>query len=399
MTNVSLPDPARLRSADLVSVGLDGLRGRPMRAVLSAVGIAIGVAAMVGLVGISTVSKAGLMAQIQELGTDMLTVSAGSTITGQNAVLPETAEGMVARIPGVDKVSAVGTVEGATVRRTDRIDATNTNGIAVQAARTNLLDSLSGNMRTGAFLNEATSKYPAVVLGSVAAKRLGIEESGTHVYIAGRYMLVVGIADTLPLAPEIDRSALVGWSYATELGFDGHATTLYERSTEGSVQSVREVIRETVNPEHPEEVQVSRPSDALTAEAAANNAFNALFFGLGAVALLAGGVGVANIMVISVLERRQEIGLRRSLGATRGQIRMQFLTESVTLSALGGAAGVLIGLIFCLGFAAVKGWPLALPGQAILGGTIASVAIGAIAGVYPARRAARLTPSEALATV
>jgi putative ABC transport system permease protein len=370
-----------------------------MRAVLSAVGIAIGVAAMVGLVGISTVSKAGLMAQIQQLGTDMLTVSAGSTLTGKQAVLPATAEGMVARIAGVDKVSAVGTVKSATVRRTDRIESTNTNGIAVLAARTNLLESLSGSVKSGAFLNEATSKYPAVVLGSIAAKRLGIDQAGSHVYIAGRYLLVVGITDSLPLAPEVERAALIGWSYAGELGFDGHATSLYERSTEGSVQSVRNVIRETVNPEHPEEVQVSRPSDVLTAEAAANNAFNALFFGLGAVALLAGGVGVANIMVISVLERRQEIGLRRSLGATRGQIRMQFLTESITLSALGGAAGVVIGLAFCIAFAAAKGWPLALPGQAILGGTIASVAIGAIAGVYPARRAARLTPSEALATI
>lgn len=399
MTNVSLPDAARLRGADLVSVGLDGLRGRPMRAVLSAVGIAIGVAAMVGLVGVSTVSKAGLLAQIQQLGTDMLTVSAGATLTGQDSVLPETAEGMVARIPGVVKVSAVGTVKNSTVRRSDQIAPTTTNGIAVQAARTNLLDSLSGSMQSGAFLNAATSQYPAVVLGSVAAKRLGIDRAGSHVYIAGRYLLVIGITGSLPLAPEIERSALLGWSYAAELGFDGHATTLYERSAEGSVQSVRNVIRETVNPEHPEEVQVSRPSDALTAEAAANNAFNALFFGLGAVALLAGGVGVANIMVISVLERRQEIGLRRSLGATRGQIRMQFLTESVTLSTLGGAAGVLIGLLFCIAFAAAKGWPLALPAQAIIGGAVASVVIGAVAGVYPARRAARLTPSEALATM
>ncbi|MFI1996405.1 ABC transporter permease [Actinoplanes sp. NPDC020271] len=399
MTKVPLPDPARLRGTDLVNVGLDGLRGRPMRAALSAIGIAIGVAAMVGLVGVSTVSKAGLMAQIKQLGTDMLTVSAGATLTGQTAVLPETAEGMVTRIPGVAKVSAVGAVTNATVRRTDHIEPTNTNGIAVQAARTDLLESLSGSMQSGVFLNAATSKYPAVVLGSVAAKRLGIDQAGSHVYIAGRYLLVVGITNGLPLAPEIERSALLGWSYATELGFDGHATSLYERSTEGSVQSVRNVIRETVNPEHPEEVQVSRPSDALTAEAAANNAFNALFFGLGAVALLAGGVGVANIMVISVLERRQEIGLRRSLGATRGQIRMQFLTESVTLSALGGTAGVLLGLVGCMVFAAVKGWPLALPAQAIIGGAVASVLIGAVAGVYPARRAARLTPSEALATI
>ncbi|GAA1811441.1 ABC transporter permease [Luedemannella flava] len=396
---IPLPEPVRLRAVDLAVVGLDGLRGRRMRAVLSALGIAIGVAAMVGLVGISTVSKAGLMAEIEQLGTNLLTVSPGTSLTGQKSTLPNTAEGMVARIPGVTGVSATGTVPGATVRRTDKIDSATTNGIAVQASRTNLLEALGGTMKSGTFLNAATGQYPAVVLGSVAARRLGIDKAGGHVYIAGRYFMVIGILDSLRLATEIDRSALIGWSYAARLGFDGHATTLYERSTDETVNSVRAVLAATVNPAHPEEVQLSRPSDVLTAQAAANRAFNALFFGLGAVALLAGGVGIANIMVIAVLERRQEIGLRRSLGATRGQIRAQFLTESVTLSALGGGAGVLAGLIVCIGYASFKGWPLALPVEAIVGGAGAAIAIGAIAGVYPARRAARLTPTEALATV
>jgi putative ABC transport system permease protein len=395
---IALPEPVRLRAGDLAVVGLGGLRGRPLRAVLSALGIAIGVAAMVGLVGISTVSKAGLMAEIQQLGTNLLTVAPGTSLLGTGSSLPTGAEGMVSRIPGVTRVSAIGLVSDATVRRTDKIDSSTTGGIAVQATRTNLLDALGATVRSGAFLNAATSRYPAVVLGSVAAGRLGIDHAGAHVYIAGRWFLVTGILNSTKLAPEIDRSALIGWSYATHLGFDGHATTLYERSTDETVQSVHDVLGYTVNPEHPEEVQISRPSDALTAQAAANRAFNALFFGLGSVALLAGGVGIANIMVISVLERRQEIGLRRSLGATRGQIRLQFLTESVTLSALGGAAGVLIGLAICLGYAGYRGWPLALPGQAIAGGALAAVAIGALAGLYPARRAARLTPTEALAT-
>ncbi|TMR07233.1 ABC transporter permease [Actinomadura soli] len=394
-----LPEPARLRGGDLAAVGLEGLRGRPLRAVLSALGIAIGVAAMVGLVGIGTVSRAGLMSEIEQLGTNLLTVSPGSALTGEASKLPATAEGMVTRIPGVTGVSAIGLVPDATARRTDKIPTTTTSGVAVQAARTNLVDALGGSVRDGRFLTSATSRYPVVVLGSISAERLGIAGPGAHVYIAGRWFLVTGILDPVKLAPEIDRSALVGWSYAAaSLGFDGHATTLYERSTDETVQSVRSVLAATVNPEHPEEVQISRPSDALTAQAAAQRAFNALFFGLGAVALIAGGVGIANIMVISVLERRQEIGLRRSLGATRGQIRLQFLTESVTLSALGGAAGVLLGLIICLGYAAVRGLPLVLPAQAIAGGALAAVAIGALAGLYPARRAARLTPSEALAT-
>lgn len=395
----SLPEPARLRAGDLARVGLEGLRGRPLRAVLSALGITIGVAAMIGMVGISTVSKAGLIAEIRALGSNLLTASPGTSLTGRDSTFPDTAEGMVSRIPGVTDVSATGMVADATVRRTDKIHPADTHGIAVQAARVNLLDTLGGTVRSGAFLNAATGRYPTVVLGSVAADRLGIAEAGAHVYISGRWFLVVGVLDTVPLAPEIDRSALIGWPYAGELGFRGHASTLYERSTDDTIQSVHDVLARTIHPEHPQEVEVSQPTRELEAEAAADDAFDALFLGLGAVALLAGGVGIANVMVISVLERRQEIGLRRSLGATRHQIRWQFLTESVTLSTLGGAVGVAVGLAASTGYALVMGWPLALPTETIAGGVGAAVLIGALAGLYPARRAARLTPTEALATV
>lgn len=393
----ALPDPARLRTRDLAKAGLGGLRARPLRAALSALGIAIGIAAMVAVLGISTVSRAGLLAQIHQLGTNLLTAAPGQTLFGEDARLPGESVSMVSRIPGVTSVSAVGTVPGATVRRTDRIDPAETNGIAVSAARLDLLRTLGGGVRSGAYLDAATARYPAVVLGSVAADRLGIDRAGRQVYIAGRWFTVVGVLDPLRLAPDIDRSALIGWDFAGRMGFDGHPTTLYERSLDSAVSSVWSVLPATVDPQHPDQVQVSRPSDALTAQLAAKSAFNALFLGLGAVALLVGGVGIANIMVISVLERRQEIGLRRSLGATRRQIRLQFLTESVTLSVLGGLGGVVIGLATSLTYAAYRGWPLVLPGQALTGGVLAAILVGAIAGLYPARRAARLTPTQALA--
>jgi putative ABC transport system permease protein len=304
---------------------------------------------------------------------------------------------MAGRIPGVTSVSAVGTVPHATVRRTDKIDPQETSGIAVSAARLDLLTTLGGKVGSGAYLDAATARYPAVVLGAVAADRLGIDRAGQNVYIAGRWFTVVGVLNPLRLAPEIDRSALIGWDAAAKLGFDGHPTTLYERSTDATVSSVWTVLGATIDPQNPDGVQVSRPSDALTAQLAAKSAFNALFLGLGAVALLVGGVGLANIMVISVLERRQEIGLRRALGATRRQIRLQFLTESVALSLLGGVAGVALGMATSLTYAAYHGWPLVLPVEALTGGVLAAVAVGAAAGLYPARRAARLTPTQALA--
>ena len=397
-STIKLPDPVRLHIGDVARVGLEGLRGRPLRAVLSALGITIGVAAMVGLVGISTVSQAGLIAQIRALGSNLLTASPGKSLMGQSSTFPDTAEGMVTRIPGVTDVSAIGLVTDATVRRTDKINPADTKGISVQATRTNLLGTIGATVRSGTFLNDATSQYNTVVLGSVAADRLGVHRTGDQVFIAGRWFTVAGVLAPLPLTPDLERSALIGWPQAAELGFNGHPTSVYERSTDAAVNSVRAVLAQTASPEHPEEVNVSRPSDALTARLAAASAFNGLLLGLGAVALLVGGVGIANIMVISVLERRQEIGLRRALGATRRQIRLQFLAESVTLALLGGVAGLLLGTAATLGYALYRGWPLVLPVQAIAAGAAAAVVIGALAGMYPARRAALLPPTEALAS-
>ncbi|HEX2042680.1 MAG TPA: ABC transporter permease, partial [Acidimicrobiales bacterium] len=321
MTAVTLA-PGRLAPGDVLRVGSLGLRTRRLRAGLSALGIAIGIASMVSVLGISASSKADLLAELDRLGTNLLTVTPGQTLFGEDASLPKEAVGMIGRIGPVRSVSATGAVD-ASVRRTDLISKTETGAIAVKAARTDLLEVLGATVRSGTYLNAATERYPAVVLGSVAASRLGIERAdpGTLVRIGDHWFTVVGILDPVPLAPEIDRSVLVGFPVAESLlGFDGHPSTIYERSDDDAVEAVRAVIPATANPENPEEVRVSRPSDALAARAATDNAFNALFLGLGGVALLVGGVGIANVMVISVLERRSEIGLRRALGATRGQV-------------------------------------------------------------------------------
>ncbi|SPT63241.1 MULTISPECIES: ABC transporter permease [Actinomadura] len=389
--------PARLGAGDIVRVGLGGLRARPARVVLSALGIAIGIATMVAVIGISSSSKEDLLRRLDRLGTNLLTAKPGDTLFGETAELPETAPEMVRRIGPVTAVGATGAT-GATVRRTDRIPDEVTQGISVQAATTGLLGTLGVETASGRGIDAGTGRYPGVVLGSEAARRLGLDRAGGQVWIGGRWFVVLGVLRPAELAPEIDRSALVGWDAAERyLGFGGHPTTIYERSTDASVNDVRDVLARTVNPEHPEEVEVSRPSDALEAKAAAAGAFTGLLLGLGAVALLVGGVGVANTMVISVLERRREIGLRRSLGATRGQVRVQFLAESLLLSAFGGAAGVVLGAAVTTGFALWKGWPPVVPAWALGGALAATLAIGTVAGLYPAMRAARLPPTAALA--
>ncbi|GAA3567743.1 ABC transporter permease [Nonomuraea rosea] len=393
--------PARMRPRDVMRVGAVGLRTRPLRAFLSALGIAIGIAAMVAVVGLSSSSGAELDRQLSALGTNLLTISAGNTLTGEQATMPTDAEAMIERIGPVESASSIGKVADAKVYRTEQIPEAQTNGINTYAARLDLPATVGATLSSGTWLDAATERYPAAVIGASTAQRLGIGSVtvDTQIVVGGIRFSVVGILEPVALAAELDSGVMIGWPVAEQrLGFDGHPTTLYTRAEEAKLESVRQVLAGTANPEAPNEVDVARPSDALAAKQATSQAFANLLLGVGAVALLVGGVGVANTMVISVLERRAEIGLRRSLGATRGQIRTQFLAESLLLSALGGTGGILLGTGVTTGYALYSGWPSVVPAWATMGGLAATLLIGALAGLYPAIRASRLSPTEALST-
>ncbi|HYU65499.1 MAG TPA: ABC transporter permease [Jatrophihabitantaceae bacterium] len=394
------PRPGRLSPRDALRLGGYGLAARPLRVILSALGIAIGIAAMLAVVGISTSSRAKLDRLLDSLGTNLLTAGPGETLFGDNAVLPSESVAMIRRIGSVESVTAIGQLLAAKVYRTDKIPPPQSGGIGTYAVRTDLLDTVGATLATGTWLNDATAHYPAVVLGARTAERLGVGANpDIQIWLGGRWFTVIGILNPVPLAPELDLGALIGWQAGRRyLGVDAQITTVYTRTDPHAVEAVRDLLARTANPAQPNEVDVSRPSDALAAQAAANTTFTGLLLGLGAVALLVGGIGVANTMVISVLERRAEIGLRRSLGATREHIRTQFLTESLLLSVLGGGAGIVLGSAVTAIYATLQGWPTVVPAWVAAGGITATMIIGGVAGLYPAIRAANVAPTEALAT-
>ena len=391
---------SRLTGRDLLRAGSLGLRSRRVRALLSALGISIGIAAIVGVLGISQSSKSGLLNELGQLG-NLITVQPGNNISGQQAELPVTAEGMVSRIGPVTAVTGIGSLTGTYVYRTPLIPAIDTSGIALTAADPALPATLGATLAHGRFLNPATAHYPAVVLGAQTASLLGIHNLAhpAQVWIGGYWFTVTGILNPVRLETQMDAMAFIGFPIAEHyFGFDGHPTQLYVRTVNApsEVSAVDAVLPATVNPENPSEVQATEAAGILQAELLAKGAYNSLFLGLGAVALLVGGVGIANVMVISVLERRSEIGLRRALGATRRHVAEQFLAEALLLSVLGGLAGTVLGAAATAIYALTQHWSVQIPAQALYGGIGAALAIGAIAGLYPAMRAARLSPTQAL---
>jgi putative ABC transport system permease protein len=388
----------KLRPSDLARLSTVGLRTRKLRAGLSALGIAIGVAAIVAVLGLSSSASAGLLNEISALGTNLLVVENGQTITGGTAELPKPAPSMIARITPVTQVEETGLVS-SDVYRSPLIPTIDTNALSIDAASLGLLHTVGTTVAQGSYLNAATAQEPVCVLGAAAAQRLGIDRvySGERIWVGNIWCYVAGILNPAVLAPGIDSSVLVGFPAAERyLGFDGHPSTIYVRAQTAKVNAVDNLLAATANPENPSEVDVSQPSSALVAQADAQGAFDDLFLGLGAVALLVGAVGVANIMIISVLERRSEIGLRRALGATRGHIRVQFLAEAILLALIGGGVGVGAGALSTTIYASSKHELVVIPVLAWGGGMGAAILIGAVAGLWPALRAARMSPTQAL---
>jgi putative ABC transport system permease protein len=390
---------ARLPVLELLGTATQGLRTRRLRAALSALGIAIGIGAMVAVVGVSSSAQANLLAEIDALGTNLLTVSPGQTFLGASETLPSTSVPMIEHMLNVESDAAVYQVSAVNVYRTQFVPVAETGGIGVDAAGDDLPQVVGTTVASGHFLDARSDGFPEAVLGAQAAQVLDITHVGGHVmvYLGNTWFTVIGILKPALLDSSLDSTVFISLPVAARLfGVKPNPSEIYVRASTDHVPQVSGLLAPTADPQQPDGVNVSRPSDALEARAAAQGQFTTLLLGLGAVALLVGAIGIANIMVISVLERRGEIGLRRALGATRRHISLQFLAESAMLAMIGGVAGLALGAGATEVYALTRHEPFVVPLYALIAAPGAGLLIGTVAGLYPAGKAARLSPTEAL---
>ncbi|MCL2595174.1 MAG: ABC transporter permease [Promicromonosporaceae bacterium] len=394
-----------LTPLDLLRTAGTGLTGRPLRTALSALGVALGIASLVALTGVSASNQAQLLAELDALGADLAIVWPGSGHDQQPLVLPKAAPEMIARQDGVLRVGVFETPpQGLGVFRTDLMPITQTGGITVSVARPDVLAAVDAQVASGRWFDEATRGLPVTVLGATAAQRLGVERAGDRVFIGGQWYGVLGIlADSGLAGGIIETSAILGdrWvreRFAVEDGI-GDIAEVFVRAEPGRIAEVTELLASTANPGAPHQVSVTRLADLSAAREAADDALTTLGLALGGIALLVGGVGITNTMVVTVMERRGEIGLRRALGARPGQIATQFTAEAIALSALGGLAGLALGATAAAGFAIAANQPIVIPTMALLIGPLLSIVVGALAGLQPATRAARVSPTVALRSV
>mgnify|MGYP003321446787 FL=1 len=388
----------KLRTRDLFFVAVYGVKARKGRVALTSIGIGIGIAAIVAVSGIAASGSADLLSTLESLGTNLVKASPQAGFFGTQEELPEGVIGMVERIGPVEEVTST-TQTDLLVRRSNFISEFEGGGISTIVTSSELLNVIGGNLLEGRFITDGLSDLPVTVLGSVTAKRLGITNLSqpSKILIDDEWFGVIGIIEELKIHPDLDRSVFIGYGAAKKLfDINEEPTTIYLRANPSFIEDVVEVIAPSMNPENPDQVEVSRPSDALEAQQAVEASFTNLLLGLGSVALLVGGVAIANVMVMSVLERRMEIGVRRSIGATRREIRYQFLLESIVLSGIGGLVGVMLGSLITLAYTNYTNIVFSIPVWQILGAVVLALLIGAISGVYPAIKASKIQPAEAV---
>ncbi|MDF1489599.1 ABC transporter permease [Tessaracoccus caeni] len=390
---------SRLRGRDLLRTAWIGVTSRPLRTALASLGVALGIASLAALTGVAASNQAQLLADLDRMGANLAVVSPVPGTDDQPIPLPDEAPVLLERVDGVADVGVFETApEGAYVYRNDLIPERETNGLQVVVARPDVFSAIEARLAVGRWFDEASRGLPTTVLGRTAADRLGVSAPGDRVWIAGQWHGVIGILDSAGLATSIDTAAILPDRWVRE-AFEGTTIgdidSIYVRAAPGRVDEIRDTLRSAASPGSPF-VRVDTLSDLAGARTTADDSLSTLGVALAGIALLVGAVGIANTMVVTVLERRGEIGLRRSLGAKPGHVAVQFLTEAAALALIGGVVGLLLGVAAAAGFAVLNEQPVIIPLGVVLASPPVAVVVGALAGVYPSLRASRLSPTVAL---
>lgn len=396
------PSRSRLQFRDLLRTAWLGVSSRPQRTALASLGVALGIASLTALTGVAASNQAQLLAELDRMGANLAIVAPAHGPDNNLVPLPENAPAMVRRVDGVADVGVFETApEGVYVYRTDLVPDTETNGIQIAVARPDVFHAIEAELAAGRWFDDASRGLPVTVLGRTAADRLGITQAGDRVWIGGQWYGVIGILETAGLATAIDTAAILGdqWVRNTfQENAIGDISAMYVRAEPGRIGEIIDTLAAAASPGSPF-VTVNALTDLAAARTTADDSLSTLGIALAGIALLVGAVGIANTMVVTVLERRGEIGLRRSLGARPMHISIQFLTEAAALALIGGIAGLLLGVGAATASALVRDQPIVIPSETAIASPGVAVIVGAVAGLYPALRAARLSPTLALRAV
>jgi len=393
---------SRFRVRDVLRTAWIGVASRPHRTALASLGVALGIASLTALTGVAASNQAQLLANLDRMGANLAIVTPAIGPDDNLVPLPAAAPEMVERVDSVADVGVFETApENISVYRSDVVPATESNGLKVAVARPDVLRAIEAEVAEGRWFDDASRSLPVTVLGRTAADRLGITHPGDRVWIGGQWYGVLGILESAGLATEIDTAAILGdrWVRDTYEGATiGEISEMYVRAEPGQITRVKNVLASAASPGSPF-VSVNTLTGLTDARATADDSLSTLGMALAGIALLVGAIGIANTMVVAVLERRGEIGLRRSLGARPSQIAIQFLTEAAALALIGGIAGLAFGTGAATLFALTRGQPVVIPIETVVASPLVAVLVGAAAGLYPALRAARLSPTLALRAV
>jgi putative ABC transport system permease protein len=389
------------RFRDLLGVAWKGLSARKIRTLLIMLGPIVGVAAMVGAVGLTESAKGDLKQKLSTLGTNLIIANAGGSFGQQNPTFPGDAVTRVKAISSVESASATTNLSQViALPAQGGSDFYQAFPVPVRAADLTLPAVLDVPVINGRWLSAADNKLHAraAVIGAGLAKQYAfLRGENRTIRLNDTNFGVVGVLGPVALDPDLDNAVFVTqWAAKHVFATDGKPNQLYVRSTPKDTQATADAIPTAINLGGPDQVSTKVPSDVLKAASQADKTLQqtALFAGL--LALTVGGLGIANVMSISVIQRSSEIGIRRAVGHSRSKIGLQFLLESLFVGILGGILGAAVGVGVVYLVSAFAHWVVVIAYSRIPIWMGLALIVSVVAGLYPSIKAARLEPLETL---